>query len=325
MKTGILFAAALAACAFTSTLPVRAESQGVLVTVNDRPITSFDVQQRIQLNAILGRGQGSVAEQRKRALQNLIDDQVKLAEAKKLGATPDDKMINAQIDKMAKGSNTDAKGLAAQLKSKGSSISALRTLVTAQISFNRLISSLYKVKVEVDPAEIDRKYNEFANDPRLQPITVYEIMEIEMPVENTGEAMAQQLLVARAADAAQYRSKFKGCASARQAAGGIFNVQIGKRMQADGRKLPKPLKAALDKAGTGGLIGPARSRSGIQLIAFCGKKNIAPDKPTRQQVEMMLSNKKYDVYEERYMRELRRNAFIEYKDAKAPEDAKATE
>jgi peptidyl-prolyl cis-trans isomerase SurA len=325
MKTGILFAAALAACAFTSTLPARAESQGVLVTVNDRPITSFDVQQRIQLNAILGRGQGSVAEQRKRALQNLIDDQVKLAEAKKLGATPDDKMINAQIDKMAKGSKTDAKGLAAQLKSKGSSISALRTLITAQISFNRLISSLYKVKVEVDPAEIDRKYNEFANDPRLQPITVYEIMEIEMPVENTGEAMAQQLLVARAADAAQYRSKFKGCASARQAASGIFNVRIGKRMQADGRKLPKPLKAALDKAGTGSLIGPARSRDGIQLIAFCDKKAIAPNKPTREQVEMMLSNKKYDVYEERYMRELRRNAFIEYKDAKAPEDAKATE
>ena len=108
----------------------------------------------------------------------------------------------------------------AQLKAKGSSMSALRTLVTAQISFNRLISSLYKVKVEVDPAEVDKKYNEIANDPRLQPVTVYEIMEIEMPVENTGEAMAEQLLVARAADAAQFRNNFKGCGSARQAASG---------------------------------------------------------------------------------------------------------
>jgi peptidyl-prolyl cis-trans isomerase SurA len=140
-----------------------------------------------------------------------------------------------------------------------------------------------------------------------------------MPVENTGEAMAQQLLVARAADAAQFRNRFKGCGSARQAASGIYNVQIGKRLQADGRKLPKQLKSALDKAGTGGLIGPARSRTGIQLIAFCGKKNIAPDKPTRQQVETMLTNKKHDLYEERYMREIRRNAYIEYKDAKATE------
>jgi peptidyl-prolyl cis-trans isomerase SurA len=320
MKIGILFAAALAASALTSATAVRAEGaegQGVLVTVNDVPITSFDVQQRVGLNVILGRGQGSLEDQRKRALQNLIDDQVKLAEAKKYSATPDDKMIDAQIDKMAKGSNTDAKGLGERLKAKGASMAALRTLITAQISFNRLISAMYKVKVEVDQAEVDKKYNEVINDPRLQPVTVYQIMEIEMPVENTSDAMAEQLVVARAADAAQYRSKFKGCASARQAASGIYNVRIGKPMEADSRRIPKPLKAALDKSGPGSLVGPARSKSGIQLIAFCGKKSVSPDKPTRQQVETSLSNKKFGVYEERYMRELRRNAFIEYKDAKA--------
>ena len=140
-----------------------------------------------------------------------------------------------------------------------------------------------------------------------------------MPVENTGDAMADQLFMARAADAAQYRKAFKSCNSARAAASGIYNVRIGKRLQADGSKLPKPLKAALDQAGTGGIIGPSRSKAGIQLIAFCGKKSLSPDKPTRQQIETMLTNKKYDVYEERYMRELRRNAFIEYKDAKATE------
>ncbi|MGE0239080.1 MAG: hypothetical protein AB7F09_21795 [Parvibaculaceae bacterium] len=319
MKIGLLFAAAVAACAFASATTARAQGQGVLVTVNDLPVTSFDVEQRVKLNAILGRNQGTAAEQRKRALQNLIDDVIKLAEAKKYNAAPNDKAIDAQVDKMAKGSNTDAKGLAAQLKAKGSSMSALRKLVAAQISFNRLISGMYKVKVEVDQAEVDKKYNEYANDPRLKPVTVYEILEVEMPVENTSEAMAQQLFMARAADAAQYRQAFKGCGNARAAASGIFNVRIGKRMQADGQKLPKPLKAALDKAGPGGLIGPARSKNGIQMIAFCGKKSIAPEKPTRQQIEMMLTNKKYDVYEERYMRELRRNAFIEYKDAKATE------
>ena len=321
MKIGILFAAALAASLLTAGTAVHAagEGQGVLVTVNDYPITSFDVDQRVRLNAILGQARGSPAEQRKRALQSQIDDVIKLFEAKKYKADPNEQTINAQIEKMAKASNTDSKGLAVQLKSKGSSITALRRLVAAQIAFNRLISSLYKVKVEVAPAEIDKKYNEFVNDPRLQPVSVYEIMEIDMPVESTGDAMAQQLFMARAADAAQYRRAFKNCNGARQAASGIFDVRIGKRLQADGRKIPKQLKSALDQAGAGGLVGPARSKTGIQLIAFCGKKSIAPEKPTREQIELMLTNKKYDVYEERYMRELRRNAFIEYKDAKATE------
>jgi peptidyl-prolyl cis-trans isomerase SurA len=319
MKIGIILAAALTACALACATGARAEGQGVLVTVNDIPITSFDVEQRVKLNAVVGRNQGTAPEQRKRALQNLIDDVIKLAEAKKYNAAPSDKTIDAHIDKMAKGSNTDAKGLGAQLKAKGSSMSALRKLVTAQISFNRLIAGMYKVKVEVDQAEVDKKYNEIINDPRLRPISVYEIMEIEMPVDNTSEAMAQQLFIARAADARQYRRAFKGCASARQAASGIYDVRVGKRMQADGQKMPKQLKSALDKAGVGGLVGPARSKLGIQMLAFCDKKNISPEKPTRQQIETMLTNKKYDVYEERYMRELRRNAFIEYKDAKATE------
>ena len=259
MKIGLLLATVLTASVLTSANTLRAEGQGgfvTLVTVNDIPITSFDVDQRVNLAAILGRGKGSPEDQRKRALQSLIDDQVKLAEAKKYNATPDNKMVEAQIDKMAKGSNTDAKGLGEKLKAKGSSMSSLRTLVIAQIAFNRLITAMYKVKVEVEPAEIDKKYNEIANDPRLQPITVYEILEIEMPVENTGDAMAQQLLIARAADAAQYRSRYKGCASARQAASGIYNVRISRRVQADGRKLPKQLKVALDKIGPGGLDRP---------------------------------------------------------------------
>ena len=321
MKIGVLFATALAASLLASGTAVHAagEGQGVLVTVNDYPITSFDVDQRVRLNAILAQPQGSPADQRKRALQALIDDVIKLVEAKKYKADPNEQTINAQIEKMAKGTNTDSKGLAAQLKAKGSSITALRRLVAAQIAFNRLLNAMYKVKVEVDPAEVDKKYNEYINDPRLQPVAVYEIMEIDMPVESTGDAMAQQLFMARAADAAQYRRAFKNCNGARQAASGIFNVRVGKRLQADGRRIPKQLKSALDQAGAGGLVGPARSKTGIQLIAFCGKKNIAPEKPTRQQIETLLTNKKYNVYEERYMRELRRNAFIEYKDAKATE------
>lgn len=320
MKIGFLFAAALAVCAFASTnVPAGAEGQGVLVTVNDIPITNFDVEQRMKLIASLGRVQGTPAEQRKRALQALIDDVIKLAAAKKYNANPNDKTIDAQIDKMAKASNTDAKGLAAQLKAKGTSITALRALVASQIAFNRLISGMYKIKVEVDQAEVDKKYNELVNDPRLQPVTVYEIMEIELPVDSSNDVTAQQLLQARAADAMQYRRAFKGCGSARQAASGIYNVRFGKTMPADSRRLPKQLKAALDKVGPGGIIGPGRSKDGVQLVAFCGKKSVSPEKPTRAQVELMISNKKFDVYEERYMRELRRNAFIEYKDAKATE------
>ena len=55
-------------------------------------------------------------------------------------------------------------------------------------------------------------------------------------------------------------------------------------------------------------------KDGIQLIALCDRKVMEPPKPSRQFVESMLENKKYEGYEERYMRDLRRTAFIDYKD-----------
>ena len=88
MKIGAIFATALAASLLTSGTVVLAagEGQGVVVTVNDYPITSLDVDQRLKLNEILGGGKGSPDEQRKRALQALIDDVIKMSEAKKYKA-----------------------------------------------------------------------------------------------------------------------------------------------------------------------------------------------------------------------------------------------
>jgi peptidyl-prolyl cis-trans isomerase SurA len=313
MKKLLLAAVLLAPAWLFAPAQSNAEGQSVVVTVNDLPITDFDIDQRIRLWNAIGREvkQGNV---RKTALQSLIDDMIKRAEAKKYKAEATDDMVDQQIARMAKNSGTDTQGLAAKLKSKGVSMSALKNEVMAQISFNRLLNALYKVKVEVDPSEVDKKYQEIASDPRLAPVAVYEVIEITLPIEKTSDAMAQELVTARAADAEQYRRQYKGCASARQAASGVFNVKISNVLKADGRKLPAPLKAALDKAGPGGLVGPGSSAEGIQLIGYCRKSSIAPPAPTREQVETMLMNKKYDVYEERYMRELRRNAFVDYKD-----------
>jgi len=313
MKKRLLVVGFLAPLWLLLPLEASAEGQSVVVTVNDLPITDFDIDQRIRLWNAIGR-EIKATDIRKAALQSLIDDMIKRAEAKKYSVEATGEMVDKQIERMAKASGTDSQGLAAKLKSKGVSMSALKNLVNAQVSFNRLLNALYKVKVEVDPSEVDKKYQEIANDPKLKPVPVYEIIEITLPVEKTSDVMAKELLVARAADAQQYRHQYKGCASARQAASGIFNVKVGSLLKADGRKLPAPLKAALDEAGPGGIVGPGRSSEGVQLIGYCRKSDVAPPAPTREQVETMLMNRKYDTYEERYIRELRRNAFIDYKD-----------
>jgi peptidyl-prolyl cis-trans isomerase SurA len=292
-------------------------NEGVVAVVNDQPITNFDVEQRIKLTAILGSGKQLSGKQ---ALETLIDDVLKRNEVKRLNAQLGEEQIDAAIEKLAKGSNTDLEGLTAKLKNVGISIKVLRQQLVTNLSFNRILIARYKSKTKVDAAAVDRKLDAIKNDPRLKPASIYEIQEILLPVEKTSDAMMSQLLVARAIEAKQYMENYKGCTSARAAASGIFDVRIGKTIQADPSRLPGPLRAALEKAGPGRLVGPMRGNGGIQMIGFCGRRSIAHEVPTREQVEALLLNELYDAHEVRYLKELRRTAFVDYKNTELSQD-----
>ncbi len=315
MRIGTIALSTILACTMLVGIAggiAHADQQSVIVTVNDQPITSYDIEQRLRLWQLLGSSKKDAS--RKQALQSLIDDIIKITAAKTNKVEASEDMVNAHLERMAKGMQTDIKGLAAKLKKQGISINALKQFASAQISFNRLLLSLYKVDVTVDPAEVDKAIEKFSSDPRLKPVTVYQLMEIELPVEKSDPSMQQQLMYARAMEAEQIKQRFKGCANPRAATEGVYNTIVKKPMEVDASKIPPQLKQVLDKAGPGRLVGPALQGASVQLIAFCGRQNIAPQKPSRQQVESILENKKYDGYEQRYMRDLRRTAFIDYKD-----------
>lgn len=330
MKTtalGALMLAALAAAGpLQMTAPALAEGQGVVAVVNDQAITEHDITQRMALLKIVGDVSGKPLT-RKRALQMLIDEQIKIAEAKKFNFAPSDSDITAHIDRVSKGMGTSAADLEGRLKKQGVGNTAFRTYVSAQIGFNRIISSKYRADIKITSEDVDRKLasikteltdrvNKVMSDPRMKPVTVYTLMEINLPVE-ADDAM---LLQARAVEAAQVLQRLKGCGNVKAATSGIFNVKAGKKIEADAAKLPKQLKAALDKAGPGRAVGPMRVKNGIQLLAYCGSRKLTPPKPkvempTRQQVENALVNEKYDGFEEDYLKTARNSVYIEYRDA----------
>lgn len=306
------------------TQPVRAQGLGVVAIVNDVPITERDVSQRISLMKTLGDAPNEEAS-RKKALQSLIDDVIKLAEAKRLKMAASDADITKQIARVAKGVKTTPEGLAKQLGEQGISADTFRRYVEAQTAFNRIITGKHRNDIAIKPEDIDRKLADIQRkadaqlvqikkDPRMRPVTVYTLMEINLPVE----ANDAQLLQARAVEAAQVARQFTGCKNAKAAASGVFNVKFSKPIEADSSKLPKPMKAALDKAGAGKVIGPMRAKNGIQLLAYCGARKISPtmpkfEMPTRQQVENALINEKFDAFEETYMKDARKKIYVEYR------------
>ena len=54
----------------------------------------------------------------------------------------------------------------------------------------------------------------------------------------------------------------------------------------------------------------------VQIMAYCGKKKITPQAPkvSREEVKQRLEDEQFDNLGKSYLRGLRKNAFIEYKD-----------
>lgn len=322
------FSIALGALIASMPLTAMAQQQQVLVTVNDAPITSYDVDQRINLWKLLGQQAGEGA--RKRALNELIDDVAKINEAKKFRADATDKEIDARLGEIAKGLKTNPDGLKGKLRAQGITLAAMRTYIAGQIAFGRILKGRYNVSVKATPEEIDRKLNGYKSeingkvakimaDPRMKPITVYQLQEINFPIDGGGGPITNELIQSRAMEANAYLGKFRGCKSARAAASGIFNVRVGKMVEADGSRLPAPLKAALDKTKVGRAIGPSRTPNGLQVLAFCGVRKIVPPKPnvtypTRQQAEAAVLNEKYEQVVKKYSSLFRKDLLIEYRD-----------
>lgn len=314
---------------FAMTIPLApaafAASQGIVAVVNDIPITGRDLTQRIALMKTLGDANASIS--RKDALRSLIDEQVKITEATKYGMMPSDREVDDQIGRIAKNMGTSADGLSSRLKKQGIGEKAFKRYVSAMIGFNRIISSKNREQISVTDVDVDAKYKDIKrkadaqiskimNDPRMKAVTVYQLMEISLPVDGNDD----MLLQARAVEAVQVLKRFNGCGNAKAAASGVFNVKFGKTFEADAAKLPKQMRAALDKVGAGKAVGPMLGKQGVQLIAFCGRRTITPPKPdfkmpTREQVRRMLINEKYDGIEEEYLKSIRGNVYVEYRDA----------
>jgi len=316
-------AAALIAALLALAPPAQAAT--IVAIVNDQPITELDLTQRIALLEVMDDvPRGGL--DKKKALRQMIDQAVKLQEAKRYNMLPSDAELTDRIKRLATNMKLTPDQLYAKLAAKGISKEAFRDYVKSGMGFNRIIQGKYQQDVKASDAEVDAKMAELKsninaetskimNDPRMKPITVYSLMEIYLPIDGEDPILLQS----RAIEAAQVQQRLKSCGGLKAASEGIFDVKKGKTFEADATRLPPQMKAALDKGGVGRAIGPMRGKTGIQLIALCGIRKITPPKPnftmpTREQVERAVINEKYDKLEEDYLSTARDKIYVEYRD-----------
>jgi peptidyl-prolyl cis-trans isomerase SurA len=293
-------AAALILAVYSS--PLRAQT--VAVMVNGEPITNYDIEQRTKLIFMTTHK----APARQEVINELIDEKVKIKEAKKFGVDPTSSDIEQAFAEMGTRMRITSEQLTKVLEAQGVRPETLKDRIKADMVWSSLVRGRFKESLQVGEKEVvaaakeDEKPDAESFEYKMQPIVL---------IVQRGSAPA--VLEARRKEAEALRARVQTC----QEANGFFktmqNAAIRETVTKTSADLPAPLRDMLDKTPIGHLTEPEVTKQGVEMVALCGRKPTTIDTPKKKEVRDKMFAEKYEAKSKSYLQEVRKAAMIEYR------------
>lgn len=310
----ILAISCIAACALGTALPgaVRpAEAQTVAVMVNGEPITDLDIEQRMRLDLISTHKQPT----RQEVTDELINEHLKIKEAKKFGVDPTSADIDGAYSQMSQRMRITPDQLTASLEKQGVRPETLKARIKADMVWGSLVRGRYKEKLQVGERDVAEAVKAEGGDDAAQADAFeYRMRPVVLVVPKGSPQSAMDL---RKKDAETLRARIETCDQASQYFTSMPNAAIRDTVIKTSADIPAPLRKILDDTPIGHLTPPEVTKQGIEMVALCGRKPTTIDTPQRKEMRDKMYQKKYDATSNAYLAEIRRAAMIEYRQAGA--------
>ncbi|MFD1332123.1 SurA N-terminal domain-containing protein [Methylopila musalis] len=299
LRSGLRLLPVLALAAIACAAPAHAQS--VAVVVNGQPILSSEIKSRAALLTLAGGGKGGgVAAAR----QELIDEKLKLTEAKRFGVTADDAQVNAAFASIAERSKLTPQQFTQAIGQRGVSAQTLKDRIRAEMVWAQFVRRKFAAQMQAQNSNILPPAGAKADNRAVQ-YTLRQVVFV-LP-RNATPAQVNQ----RRAEANAARGRFPGCAQAVQFATGLRDVAVKEPVTRSSASLGKELSDTLSKTGVGGLTPPDRGEQGIEMIAVCERKDIADDNMLRRQAMDDAGSKQLEEKSKQYLEQLKTRAVIQ--------------
>lgn len=245
-------------------------ASAVAAIVNDTVVTTFDVQQRMKLMLISSGGKITsqmLPQLQRQALNDLVEEQLKLQEAKEFELEPEDGEVDGELRQMAAQAGLTIDQFGEVLKGEGVSVATLKNQIAASIVWPRLVQGRYGKRVRVDDDEVELTLERMRADATQEQFLISEIC---IPVPSPDQAQAYyegglQLLeqMRKGVPFAVIAQQFSACTTA--AAGGDMGwLRAG--------ELPPDLDAAVRALPVGAVTNPIPSDNAFMILAVRDKR-----------------------------------------------------
>jgi peptidyl-prolyl cis-trans isomerase SurA len=300
-------ALAALATAGLAAAPVAAQAQQVLVIVNGDPITAYDVEQRMKLVQI----SGQKSPDRQAAIQELIDEKLKIQLLKRFMIEGIEGDVENAYANMARRMRTTPSGFTEQLSKSGITPATLKHRIRAEIIWNQIVRGRFQSSLQISDKDILAKMETAKPDESKMVGYDYTLRPIVFIVPR---GSPQAVIEARKKEAEALKARFDDCDQGIALARGMRDIAVRPPIAKSSTDLAPELRAILDKTEVGKLSTPEVTTQGIEVYALCSKKQSAADNtPGRKEVRDELYSEQFKTLSARFLKELRTQAMIEYK------------
>lgn len=284
--------------------PVHAQT--VAVMVNGEPITDYDIEQRSKLNFLTTHQQAS----RQDIISELIDEKVKIREAKKFGVDPSSSDIDQSFASMGSRMRLTADQLAKTLENQGIRPETLRSRIKADMVWGSLVRGRYKERLQVGEKDVAAAVKADGGDSDQTAAFEYKMQPVVLLVP---QGSAPTTVQARQKEAEALRARVQSCDEANTYFKTMQNAAIREAVVKTSADIPQVLRKLLDDTPIGHLTPPEITKQGVEMVALCARKPTTVDTPKKREIRDKMFAQKYETTSKSYLQEIRKAAMIEYR------------
>jgi peptidyl-prolyl cis-trans isomerase SurA len=283
---------------------VPSHAQTVACMVTGEPITDYDVEQRSKLDFISTHKQPV----RQDVINELIDEKVKIREAKKFGVDPSSSDIEQSYAAMSARMRITPDQLTKSLESQGIRSDTLKSRIKADMVWGSLVRGRYKESLQVGEKDVDEKAKSEGDDAQRAEAFEYKMQPIVLIVPRGSAAAAVET---RQKEAEALRARVQTCDDANALFKSMQNAAIRETVIKTSADIPPVLRELLDKTPIGHLTPPEVTKQGVEMVALCARNPTKIDTPKKKEIRDKMFVQKYEAKSKSYLQDIRKAAMIE--------------
>lgn len=247
---------------------------------------------------------------RKTAVEELIDERLKLQEAKRVNVVASDDDVEKLIKSIAERNKMTVDQFAKNMASMGGDIGAMRARFKATLSWNDVIRRKFGHQIAITERDIDRAVSAAPGGPGEDQVDLA-VQRITLPLG--GAKIDQKNVAQRLQEAEAARAKFNGCKSTVTVANALSGAKFEDLGTRKPSSIPEPTRSMLLSAKDGEMLPASVGQGGVELWAVCSRSVVKADEAKREAVQGDLRQKEFEILAKKHLKDLRQDASIEWR------------